>query len=66
MIPLQPDTSYHIYNHANGFENILSHEANYKRKQFFQSLILLKGMEIKTTLTHSIKSDQLWKNCCKK
>jgi putative transposase len=29
MIPLQPDTSYHIYNHANGFENIFSHEANY-------------------------------------
>lgn len=29
MIPLQPNTSYHIYNHANGFENIFSHEANY-------------------------------------
>ena len=29
MIPLQPDSSYHIYNHANGFENIFSHEANY-------------------------------------
>jgi REP element-mobilizing transposase RayT len=29
MLPLQPDTSYHIYNHANGFENIFAHDANY-------------------------------------
>jgi REP element-mobilizing transposase RayT len=29
MHPLQPDTSYHIFNHANGFENIFRHEANY-------------------------------------
>lgn len=29
MHPLQPDTSYHIFNHANGFENIFLHEANY-------------------------------------
>ena len=29
MQPLQPDTSYHIFNHANGFENIFRHEANY-------------------------------------
>ncbi len=29
MAPLQPDTSYHIFNHANGFENIFRHEANY-------------------------------------
>ena len=29
MHPVQPDTSYHIFNHANGFENIFRHEANY-------------------------------------
>ncbi len=29
MHPLLPDTSYHIFNHANGFENIFRHEANY-------------------------------------
>ena len=29
MTFLQPDTSYHIFNHANGFENIFRHEANY-------------------------------------
>ncbi|MDO8930202.1 MAG: hypothetical protein Q7W54_14600, partial [Bacteroidota bacterium] len=29
MEPLQPDSSYHIFNHANGFENIFRHEANY-------------------------------------
>ena len=29
MPPLLPDTSYHIFNHANGFENIFRHEANY-------------------------------------
>lgn len=29
MEPLQPDTSYHIFNHANGFENVFQHEANY-------------------------------------
>ncbi len=26
---LIPDSSYHIFNHANGFENIFRHEANY-------------------------------------
>lgn len=30
MLPLQPDNSYHIFNHANGFENIFIHEANYR------------------------------------
>ncbi|MHB9142398.1 MAG: hypothetical protein ACYC25_11035 [Paludibacter sp.] len=29
MESIQPDTSYHIFNHANGFENIFRHEANY-------------------------------------
>ena len=29
MEPLQPDRSYHIFNHANGFENIFRIEANY-------------------------------------
>lgn len=29
MLPLKPNTSYHIFNHANGFENIFRHEANY-------------------------------------
>ena len=29
MPPLQPDTSFHIFNHANGFENVFRHEANY-------------------------------------
>jgi REP element-mobilizing transposase RayT len=29
MTALKPDTSYHIFNHANGFENIFLHEANY-------------------------------------
>jgi putative transposase len=29
MQPLQPDTSYHIFNHANGFENIFRKEENY-------------------------------------
>ncbi|HCY40053.1 MAG TPA: hypothetical protein DHV48_01640 [Prolixibacteraceae bacterium] len=29
MEPLRPDTSYHIFNHSNGFENVFRHEANY-------------------------------------
>ena len=29
MEPLQPDRSYHIFNHANGFENIFRIEANF-------------------------------------
>jgi len=29
MKPLQPDRSYHIFNHANGFENIFRIEANF-------------------------------------
>jgi REP element-mobilizing transposase RayT len=29
MEPLQPDRSYHILNHANGFENIFRTEANF-------------------------------------
>lgn len=29
MQPLQPDTSYHIFNHANGFENIFRKEDNF-------------------------------------
>jgi REP element-mobilizing transposase RayT len=29
MQALQPNTSYHIFNHANGFENVFRHEANY-------------------------------------
>lgn len=30
MQPLQPDISYHIYNHANGFENIFRCDENYR------------------------------------
>jgi len=30
MHPLQPHTSYHIFNHANGFENIFSEAENYR------------------------------------
>jgi len=29
MEPLQPDTSYHIFNHANGFENVFRKEENF-------------------------------------
>jgi putative transposase len=29
MIPLQPNISYHIFNHANGLENIFREEKNY-------------------------------------
>jgi len=29
MEPLHPDTCYHIFNHANGFENIFRKEANF-------------------------------------
>ena len=29
MQPLQPDTSYPVFNPANGFENVFRHEANY-------------------------------------
>jgi putative transposase len=29
MEPLRPDTCYHIFNHANGFENIFRIEANF-------------------------------------
>lgn len=29
MQPIQPDTSYHIFNHGNGFENLFLHEANF-------------------------------------
>lgn len=30
MQPLLPDTSFHIYNHANGFENIFREAENYR------------------------------------
>jgi REP element-mobilizing transposase RayT len=30
MQPLQPDTSYHIFNHANGFENVFREAENYR------------------------------------
>jgi len=30
MQPLQPDTSYHIFNHANGFENVFRKAENYR------------------------------------
>lgn len=30
MLPLKPDTSYHILNHANGFENIFREAENYR------------------------------------
>jgi putative transposase len=30
LIPLQPDTSYHIFNHANGFENVFRETENYR------------------------------------
>jgi REP element-mobilizing transposase RayT len=30
MPPLQPDTSYHIFNHANGFENVFREAENYR------------------------------------
>lgn len=29
MIPLTPDTSFHIFNHANGFENVFRKEENF-------------------------------------
>ena len=30
MIPLTPDTSYHIFNHANGFENVFRQADNFR------------------------------------
>ncbi|MDO9256537.1 MAG: hypothetical protein Q7U54_13550 [Bacteroidales bacterium] len=30
MNPLVPDTSFHIYNHANGFENVFKEAENYR------------------------------------
>ncbi len=30
MPPLQPDTVYHIFNHANGFENVFCETENYR------------------------------------
>lgn len=30
MEPLQPDTSYHIFNHANGFENVFRQTDNFR------------------------------------
>jgi len=30
MEPLKPDTSYHIFNHANGFENIFKENENFR------------------------------------
>ena len=30
MQPLIPDTTYHIYNHANGFENVFKEAENYR------------------------------------
>jgi len=30
MNPLVPDTSFHIYNHANGFENVFKETENYR------------------------------------
>ena len=29
MEPLKPDTTYHIFNHANGFENVFSEDDNF-------------------------------------
>lgn len=30
MAPLKPDISYHIFNHANGFENVFCEDENYR------------------------------------
>lgn len=30
MLPLQPNTSFHIFNHANGFENVFLEAENYR------------------------------------
>ena len=30
MCPLKPDTTYHIFNHANGFENVFREPENYR------------------------------------
>jgi len=30
MHPLKPDISYHIFNHANGFENLFREPENYR------------------------------------
>jgi putative transposase len=30
MDPLQPDTSFHIFNHANGFENVFREKENFR------------------------------------
>jgi len=30
MCPLKPNTCYHIFNHANGFENVFREEENYR------------------------------------
>jgi len=29
MEKLKPDTSYHIFNHANGFENVFCNDGNF-------------------------------------
>ncbi len=30
MLPLKPNTSYHIFNHANGFENVFHEDENFR------------------------------------
>ena len=30
MEPLKPDTTYHIFNHANGFENVFCEDDNFR------------------------------------
>ncbi|MBU1009890.1 MAG: hypothetical protein KKD74_07140 [Bacteroidetes bacterium] len=51
MQPLQSDTSYHIFNHANGFEKLFLHEANY---HYFLEKYILYINPIAETLSYCL------------
>ncbi len=51
MQPLVPDTTYHIFNHANGFENIFKEPENYR---FFMEKYVLHITPIAETYAYCL------------
>jgi REP element-mobilizing transposase RayT len=51
MQPLQPNRSYHVFNHANGFENVFREEENYR---FFLAKYRLYIAPVAETFTYCL------------
>lgn len=58
MFPLQPDTCYHIFNHANGFENVFR-EALYLGNPVYLNKNLQQLKVIKTDDNSEIRSIEM-------